>query len=201
MKKAKISALLLPGIATVEHLNMAHDIGVHTIRIATHCTEADVSEQHINSARKLDMDTVGFLMMASLGLKPRWVGKNSLFRGIAGPIMRWLGGISVMRGAKQNFVGQIVDVYNDSKALVIALAPEGTRKYVDHWKTGFYHIAKGAKVSIAMAFLDYSKKVCGIGGHFLPSENLKSDMQILKEFYEDVVGKFPENQGIVRLEA
>ncbi|MBT3711769.1 MAG: glycerol acyltransferase [Anaerolineae bacterium] len=143
---------------------------------------------------------VGFLMMASLGLKPRWVGKNSLFRGIAGPIMRWLGGISVMRGAKQNFVGQIVDVYNDSKALVIALAPEGTRKYVDHWKTGFYHIAKGAQVSIAMAFLDYSKKACGIGGHFLPSENLKADMQILKEFYSGVVGKFPEKQGVVRLE-
>ena len=143
---------------------------------------------------------VGFLMMAGLGLKPRWVGKASLFRGFAGPIMRWLGGISVVRGAKKNFVGQIVDVYNDSKALVIALAPEGTRKYVDHWKTGFYHIAKGAQVSIAMAFLDYSKKACGIGGHFLPSENLKADMQILKEFYSGVVGKFPEKQGVVRLE-
>ncbi|MCP4141143.1 MAG: glycerol acyltransferase [Chloroflexi bacterium] len=143
---------------------------------------------------------IGFLMMASLGLKPRWVGKDSLFRGIAGPVMRWLGGISVLRGAKQNFVGQIVGIYNDSKALVIALSPEGTRKYVDHWKTGFYHIAKGAKVSVAMAFLDYSKKVCGIGGHFMPTENLKADMQILKEFYKDVVGKFPENQGIVRLE-
>ena len=143
---------------------------------------------------------VGFLMMAGLGLKPRWVGKDALFRGFAGPIMRWLGGISVVRGAKKNFVGQIVDVYNDSKALVIALAPEGTRKYVDHWKTGFYHIAKGAQVSIAMAFLDYSKKACGIGGHFLPSENLKADMQILKEFYSGVVGKFPEKQGVVRLE-
>ena len=143
---------------------------------------------------------VGFLMMAGLGLKPRWVGKDALFRGFAGPIMRWLGGISVVRGAKKNFVGQIVDVYNDSKALVIALAPEGTRKYVDHWKTGFYHIAKGAQVSIAMAFLDYSEKACGIGGHFLPSENLKADMQILKEFYAGVVGKFPEKQGVVRLE-
>ena len=66
MKQAKISALLLPGIATVDHLNMAHDIGVHTIRIATHCTEADVAEQHISSARKLEMDTVGFLMMAHM---------------------------------------------------------------------------------------------------------------------------------------
>ena len=66
MKNAKISALLIPGIATLDHLTMAHDIGVHTIRIATHCTEADVAEQHIASARKLDMDTVGFLMMAHM---------------------------------------------------------------------------------------------------------------------------------------
>ena len=66
MKQAKISALLLPGIATVDHLNMAYEIGVHTMRVATHCTEADVSEQHIALARKLEMDTVGFLMMAHM---------------------------------------------------------------------------------------------------------------------------------------
>jgi len=66
MKQARISALLLPGIGTIEHLKMAHQIGVNTIRVATHCTEADVSEQHISMARKLDMDTVGFLMMAHM---------------------------------------------------------------------------------------------------------------------------------------
>jgi len=63
---SKVSALLIPGIGTVDHLKMAHDIGVHTIRVATHCTETDVSEQHIAAARKLDMDTVGFLMMAHM---------------------------------------------------------------------------------------------------------------------------------------
>ena len=66
MKRAKVSALLLPGIGTVDHLRMAKDLGVHTIRVATHCTEADVSEQHITLARKLDLDTVGFLMMAHM---------------------------------------------------------------------------------------------------------------------------------------
>jgi 4-hydroxy-2-oxovalerate/4-hydroxy-2-oxohexanoate aldolase len=64
LKNAKVSALLIPGIGTVDHLRMARDLGVHTIRVATHCTEADVSEQHISLARQLDMDTVGFLMMA-----------------------------------------------------------------------------------------------------------------------------------------
>ena len=66
MKQAKVSALLLPGIGTVDHLKMAHSLGVHTIRVATHCTEADVSEQHIGMARQLGMDTVGFLMMAHM---------------------------------------------------------------------------------------------------------------------------------------
>lgn len=64
MKNAKISALLLPGIGTVDHLKMAKDCGVSTIRVATHCTEADVSEQHIGMAARMNMDTVGFLMMA-----------------------------------------------------------------------------------------------------------------------------------------
>jgi 4-hydroxy-2-oxovalerate/4-hydroxy-2-oxohexanoate aldolase len=66
MKRAQISALLIPGIGTVDHLRLAHDCGVRTIRVATHCTEADVAEQHLGLARKLGMDTVGFLMMAHM---------------------------------------------------------------------------------------------------------------------------------------
>ena len=77
MKRAKVSALLIPGIGTVEHLHMAHGLGVSTIRVATHCTEADVSEQHIVAARKLGMDTVGFLMMAHLN-SPEGLVKQAL---------------------------------------------------------------------------------------------------------------------------
>jgi len=77
MKQAKVSALLIPGIGTVDHLKMAHELGVHTIRVATHCTEADVSEQHITAARKLNMDTVGFLMMAHMN-SPEGLVKQAL---------------------------------------------------------------------------------------------------------------------------
>src|ERR1700736_6437300 len=66
LKTTKVSALLIPGIGTVDHLRMAADCGVTTIRVATHCTEADVSEQHINLGRKMGLDTVGFLMMAHM---------------------------------------------------------------------------------------------------------------------------------------
>jgi 4-hydroxy-2-oxovalerate/4-hydroxy-2-oxohexanoate aldolase len=81
MTQAKVSALLLPGIGTVDHLKMAHELGVHTIRVATHCTEADVSEQHITFARKLGMDTVGFLMMAHMSDPARLVTQARLMEG------------------------------------------------------------------------------------------------------------------------
>ena len=81
MKNAKVSALLLPGIGTVDHLRMARDLGVSTIRVATHCTEADVSEQHITLARKLELDTVGFLMMAHMNTPEGLVAQAKLMEG------------------------------------------------------------------------------------------------------------------------
>ncbi len=81
MQNAKVSALLLPGIGTVDHLRMARDLGVSTIRIATHCTEADVSEQHIALARKLELDTVGFLMMAHMNTPEGLVAQAKLMEG------------------------------------------------------------------------------------------------------------------------
>lgn len=76
MKNAKISALLIPGIGTQDHLRMAHELGVHTIRVAAQCSEADVTEQHIGLARELGMDTVGFLMMAHM-LSPQELLKQA----------------------------------------------------------------------------------------------------------------------------
>ena len=81
LKQAKVSALLLPGIGTVDHLKEAHALGVHTIRVATHCTEADVSEQHITLARKLGMDTVGFLMMSHMNSREGLVAQAKLMEG------------------------------------------------------------------------------------------------------------------------
>ena len=81
MKQARVSALLLPGIGTVDHLKRAHELGVSTLRVATHCTEADVSEQHIGYARKLGMDTVGFLMMAHMNSPEGLVQQAKLMEG------------------------------------------------------------------------------------------------------------------------
>lgn len=138
------------------------------------------------------------LMMAALGLRLRWIGKDSLFKGPQGFVMRWLGGIPVERGARKNFVAQIIDLYQKRKEMVITIAPEGTRGAVDHWKTGFYHIAAGANVPIAMGFLDYATKTCGVGGYFYPTGDTDTDISVLQNFYLDKFGKFPQKQGNVR---
>lgn len=138
------------------------------------------------------------LMMAALGLRLRWVGKDSLFKGPQGFLMRWLGGIPVERGARRNFVGQIIDLYNQRKEMVITIAPEGTRRAVDHWKTGFYHIAEGANIPVAMGFLDYPTKTCGVGGYFYPTGNIEADLNILRKFYETKIGKYPSRHGQIR---
>lgn len=78
MKRAKVSALLLPGIGTVDHLLMAKDLGVSCIRVATHCTEADVSQQHITKSAKLGLDTVGFLMMAHMASAEKLIEQAKL---------------------------------------------------------------------------------------------------------------------------
>lgn len=140
---------------------------------------------------------IALLMMAALGLRLRWIGKASLFKGPQGWVMRGLGGIPVERGARKNFVEQIVDLYNERKEMVITIAPEGTRRFVDHWKTGFYHIAEGANIPIAMCFLDYSRKTCGVGGYFYPCGDIEKDIKILQDFFADKVGRFPHEQGQV----
>jgi len=81
LKNTKVSALLIPGIATVDHLRMVHDLGVTTIRVASHCTEADVTEQHIGLAKELGMDTVGFLMMAHMAGPEKLVEQALLMEG------------------------------------------------------------------------------------------------------------------------
>lgn len=118
-----------------------------------------------------------------------WIGKSSLFRGPMGPIMRWLGGVPVDRSRSNSLVEQVVDVYRRSDRLVIAIAPEGTRRQVDEWKTGFYHIAVGAGVPIALAYLDYRRKVGGFGPMFQPTGDIDTDLPRIRAFYAGITGK------------
>jgi 1-acyl-sn-glycerol-3-phosphate acyltransferase len=146
------------------------------------------------------LDLFYALMLAhGTGIKMHWIGKDSLFRWPLGGAMRWLGGIPVKRNSSQNFVNQIVDVFNRLEKLVVAIAPEGTRGRADYWKTGFYYIALGAKVPIALGFVDYKDKVVGIGPTIYPSGDIHADFVQIKAFYDTKTGQHPELQGEARI--
>ena len=131
-----------------------------------------------------------FLIVAfALDMKSYWLGKHTLFKWPFGGFFRWLGGIPVDRTKKTNVVQQCVNHFNAATDLVIVNAPEGTRSKVYEWKTGFYYIATGANVPIALGFLDYKKKEGGIAGLFQPTGDIDSDMKIIKTFYANIVGK------------
>jgi len=119
-----------------------------------------------------------------------WMGKHSLFRGIYGPFFRWLGGVPVDRRKSNNLVDQTVDVFRQRDRFALVIAPEGTRKLTAYWKTGFYHIARGAGVPIVLGFIDYRKKVGGVGPVITPSGDLEHDMAEIREFYADITGKY-----------
>jgi hypothetical protein len=94
-------------------------------------------------------------------------------------------------------VGQVIGLFNTNERFVIAIAPEGHRKRVDAWKTGFYHIAHGASVPIVLTYLDYRRKVGGIGPIVMPTGNIDADMKIIQTFYTSVTARHPEFTGPV----
>ena len=120
------------------------------------------------------------------------MGKDSLFWFPYGGLMKWLGGIPVDRSKSNNMVEKSIQVFAESTDMVLIVPPEGTRGRVKYWKTGFYHIAHGAKVPIAMGFVDFKKKTGGFGPAFIPTGDLEKDMPEIQEFYQDITGRFPD---------
>ena len=109
-----------------------------------------------------------------------------------GPLMKWFGGIPVPLGQSQNLVQQTIDAIDHADELIIVIAPEGNRSYVHRWKTGFYHIAAGAKVPIALGFLDYGKKEGGYLESYFPTGDVDKDMELIQTEYEGIKGKYPD---------
>ncbi len=135
-----------------------------------------------------------------LQLKVYWMAKASLFAWPIGWLARWLGGIPINRSAKNNTVSTTIDAFASRERLAIIVAPEGTRGRVTHWKTGFYHMAHGAGVPIALAYLDFKKKTGGIGAMFNTTGDIEADMAVIQAFYRGIEGKNPQqfDAGAVR---
>jgi 1-acyl-sn-glycerol-3-phosphate acyltransferase len=140
------------------------------------------------------------LLMFGSGVRFNWIAKASLFRWPFGGLLRRMGGIPVWRDRKTNFVSQTVEAFDKAAHLIIAISPEGTRSKVARWKTGFYYMAMGAKVPIVMGFVDYARKQVGIGPVLYPSGNIDSDFAVLREFYSDKTGRFPDKHGVIEVQ-
>jgi 1-acyl-sn-glycerol-3-phosphate acyltransferase len=133
------------------------------------------------------------------GIRVSWIGKHSLFRGVLGPMMRWLGGVPVDRRAANNAVQQMVDEFASRDELALMITPEGTRGRAEYWKSGFYHIAREAHVPIVLGLLDFRRKVGGLFEAIEPTGDLTADMNRIRAFYAGATGKYPGDFGPIRL--
>lgn len=134
---------------------------------------------------------VGVLASLALDLRASWLGKHALFRWPFRGVLRWLGGIPIDRRASHGVVETMVELFGSRRELILGIAPEGTRRKVDAWKTGFYHIARGANVPIVPCYIDYRRKVIGTGAVLHPSGDLPGDLRTIRSLYEGVTGKNP----------
>ena len=126
------------------------------------------------------------------GIYIQWMGKDSLFKWPFGGLMRWLGGIAIDRSKTNNAVAGMIAAFNAADRLVLAIPPSGTRKDVARWKTGFYHIAVGAKVPIALCFIDYNNRTLGVAEVFQPTGDFDADLAKIMAVYAPMIGALPE---------
>ena len=135
----------------------------------------------------------------SLRLSIFWLAKDSLFLPILSQVMRFFGGIPVDRSKRNNLVMQLVTRFTQQDQLAIVIPPSGTRKHTKFWHSGFYQIAKGARIHMVCGFLDYERKVAGLGPAFVPGNDVCADMDRIREFYKPIQARYPEKTSRIVL--
>jgi 1-acyl-sn-glycerol-3-phosphate acyltransferase len=143
---------------------------------------------------------IGYLYKLSTGLPLSWVGKDSLFRWPVGGLLRRMNGIPANRREHTGLIGQLQREFERRDWMWLAIAPEGTRGHVPHWKSGFYRLALAAGVPVGLAFIDWRTKVVGIRAYVTVTGNREADMARIRQAYVGMVGKHPELAGEIQLE-
>jgi 1-acyl-sn-glycerol-3-phosphate acyltransferase len=136
---------------------------------------------------------VGLQAKLALRLGCTFIGKHTLFRWPFGILMRWLGGIPVDRSAAAGFASDVARAMREAEKMTVALAPEGTRKLIPQWKSGFYRIAVESGAPILPVGFDYSRKVVFFAPLFHPTGDYERDLAQLRSYYRPGMGKRPEN--------
>jgi 1-acyl-sn-glycerol-3-phosphate acyltransferase len=138
-------------------------------------------------------------VLYALGIKFYWFGKKEVFRWPVGIFFKWLGGIPIDRGSRNNMVQQTVKIIQSQEQIIVGVSPEGTRGNTKYWKTGFYHIAHEAQIPVVFAFLDFSRKVGGLGPIMNTSGDIDEDMKTIRKFYKDITAKYPHEVGYISI--
>lgn len=140
------------------------------------------------------------LAMAKVsGVKISWLGKQSLFKGPMGPIMRRLGGVAIDRSAPGGMVAALAAQFAERQRLVLVVPAEGTRSRTEYWKSGFYRIAEQAGVPIVLAFVDRATRSGGFGPVISVTGDVAADMDAIRAFYEGKEGLRAGRFGPIRL--
>ena len=124
---------------------------------------------------------------------------KELFNPITSFFFKFLGGIPVDRNRNENLVDAVVNLFKTNKIEILAIAPEGTRKKVNKWKTGFYYIALKTKLPILMVSFDYNRKEVKINNGYYPTGNIETDIAYLEHYFIGVTGKNPELSYVPKL--
>jgi 1-acyl-sn-glycerol-3-phosphate acyltransferase len=132
---------------------------------------------------------VGMAVMFALDLRLTFISKHTLFRWPMAGFMRWMGGIPVDRGAPHGAVGEAIDAFARVDQRILAIAPQGTRSRVAHFRSGFLHIARGAHVPVVLACLDYEARCVRFGPMFMPGDDIDEEMRRVEAFFATVKGK------------
>ena len=135
---------------------------------------------------------LGIFSRGILNLEINYVAKKELFVFPFNYFFTWTGGTPLNRQKNENKVDTIAKIFHEKEVFRLAIAPEGTRKKVTEWKTGFYYIAMKANVPILPVAFDYGKKEVRLMPLFQPTGDIEADLKVLKSKYVGVVGKFPE---------
>lgn len=138
---------------------------------------------------------IGILWAWASGVPVKFVAKHSLFRPPLGAVLRAWGGVPVdRRRAGGNFVQAVVELIRAAPEIMLVVAPEGSRRRGDHWKSGFYHMALRAGVPIGLAYFDWSRREVGMTAYLVPSGNMEADFEKMRLFYAGKRGRRPENE-------
>ena len=146
----------------------------------------------------------GFLLIAltrSIGLKIDWMVKDAWVKGLLGPPMRSLGAVAIDRSRSKQVVDQMIEQFKQRDEFVLAIPPEGTRSRAEAWKSGFYHIARGANVPVVPGYLDFGRKRAGLGAAITMTGDVGADMDRIRAFYaeKNPTAHAPADFGPIRL--